>query len=181
MVSKTQDEQDRMTGDQKSPSSLEAQLNQLNRISVRLRHLGMMAFIFTPASLVSLVATLFVRWSFNGFSAMLAMNILSLILIVSALVAAVMFEINRKEGDALFEEISDELQWEEQLMRYYQKLADAEPTEGRPFADVKIILRSFARAADLPIIPGKFGPAVYVAASLIMLLIQLWLYRYYFL
>ncbi len=179
MVSKTQDEQNRLIRKQKSPSSLEARLNQLKRISVRLRYLSLMAFLFTALNLVSLIAAAFMYPLFRSMvlhgKYSLIMGSLSSLLAVAAWFAAVIFETSRKQGDALFEEISDLLQ-----LRYYQRLADAEPPEERPFVDGKIILRSFARAADLPIIPGKFGPAVYVAANL-MIVITLWLLQIPFL
>jgi hypothetical protein len=49
--------------------------------------------------------------------------------------------------------------------------------EQRPEINARITLRTYARATDLPLIPGKFGPAIYVAFNLVLLFLAYWLNR----
>jgi hypothetical protein len=80
----------------------------------------------------------------------------------------------RKRGDALFEEISDELQWN---IRGTRLLKDKSPAKERPEIQARVVLRTFARASDLPIIPGKFGPAIYITVNLLITFLAIFLPR----
>ena len=87
------------------------------------------------------------------------------------------FEILRKNGDALFQEISDELQWrigrKSKLPRSKEpSISSATPqlkvdkySKYKPDLDARIILRNFTLASDLPLIPGRFSPAIYIGLN----------------
>lgn len=100
------------------------------------------------------------------------------ILAFSSVVIAVCFELLRKRGDVLFKEISDELQWN---VRFSKRSRSIQPTSNqnvlgdhdqpvqsrtkRPELATRVMLRSYANAADLPLVPGKFGPLFYVVVN----------------
>ena len=81
-----------------------------------------------------------------------------------AIILVSIYEYLRKKGDVLFEEISDELRWDVSG----KSVSGAE----KPALEIRVTLRSFARAADLPLVPGKFGPVLYVLFNLTILLVQ---------
>lgn len=74
--------------------------------------------------------------------------------------AAMRFEYFRKRGDVLFEEISDELAW-----NLTNKVSKEEVSKERPSLKIRVILRSFVKTSDLPIVPGKYGPLSYIIAN----------------
>lgn len=71
---------------------------------------------------------------------------------------AMRFETRRKLGDVYFKELSDEIQAQ-------RRFAESSPA-GRPKLSARIALRSFAETADLPLIPGKYGPVSYILINL---------------
>ncbi|MDZ7361412.1 MAG: hypothetical protein ONB46_11925 [candidate division KSB1 bacterium] len=87
------------------------------------------------------------------------------------LAVIVLFENLRRGGDALFEEISDKLHWYVGYRK--QKENGAAANDGQP-PDARLVLRAFAGAADLPLIPGKFGPAIYAGVNLVFALLFLY-------
>jgi hypothetical protein len=77
---------------------------------------------------------------------------------------ALSFESFRKRGNALFEELSDEFQWH---LGSEKKLFDKiGPT--RPPIELRVTLRSFLSATDLPLAPGRFGPLIYTIINVIL-------------
>lgn len=77
----------------------------------------------------------------------------------------IFYENQRKRGEAIFEEISDELQWH---IGYRSSISNKEVSAEKPELRIRITLRSFARTTDLPLIPGKFGPALYIGINIFM-------------
>jgi hypothetical protein len=65
--------------------------------------------------------------------------------------AITLFELLRRQGDVLFEELSNELQWGSKLPS----------TANKPRIGQRIVLRDFVQASDLLLVPGRFGPAIY--------------------
>lgn len=70
--------------------------------------------------------------------------------------AVILFERNRKDGDAAFQELSN--------------LFQSEPPDGGELLAARVELRRFAAASDLPLVPGKAGPGVYALVGLILLI-----------
>ena len=82
-------------------------------------------------------------------------------------VCIIFYENLRKKGEAIFEEISDELHW---FIAYREK----EPnniSQKRPEFEIRVLLRSFAKTTDLPLIPGKFGPAIYMVINIAIIIL----------
>jgi hypothetical protein len=86
---------------------------------------------------------------------------LSLSAAALALVTVLTHEHLRKAGDALFEEISDEFQ---------RRFKSSDPTG--EYSEARKALRAFSATTDLPLIPGKWGPVIYVLANLLPLVIE---------
>jgi hypothetical protein len=88
------------------------------------------------------------------------------------LAVIVLFENLRRGGDALFEQISDELHWHVGYRK--QKENGAVADDDGQLSDARLVLRAFAGAADLPLIPGKFGPAIYAGVNVVFALLFLY-------
>ncbi|MDT0212566.1 hypothetical protein Q9R29_01590 [Rothia sp. ARF10] len=88
----------------------------------------------------------------------------SAFLTVVVIIALVLFEIMRKRGDALFQELSNDLQ---------DGKEGAGPLEERAPLEFRITLRSFAAAADLPLFPGRMGAALYTGLNMVFVVICL--------
>src|SRR5437868_7151366 len=93
----------------KSKMTLQGSLDRLETIGTLLRRVGLLTFIFTCANLISVVLPLSplpnFEFSYRAFS------LFVLCFSALALTSVVIYESLRKEGESLFEEISDELQW----------------------------------------------------------------------
>ena len=87
-------------------------------------------------------------------------SLLNIVLAMGTIVALGLFETLRKRGNAIFQELSDELQWHVGRPR-----GPGQPQE-RPFLDARVALRTFSAASELPLIPGRFSAAAYAVLSL---------------
>ncbi len=91
--------------------------------------------------------------------------ILSLLFSVVAITGSIRFDDIRKEGDAYFEELSDEL--------HGARLSKLEITEGSENSTEKfslkarIIMRNYSNNSSIPLIPGKYGPGIMTGANLL--------------
>lgn len=147
-------------------------LYQLQRITLRLQRLGVIAFlltVFTLASTVFVVAMPFLGWirdpleiHFRALPAFLVQVQGSIM--CGVLVALAFFERMVRRGNVLFEEISDELEWK---VRHEEVEHSTTPPDQRPTLNPRIVLRAFAQTTDLPLVPGKFGPLFYVIGNLV--------------
>ena len=90
------------------------------------------------------------------------------------------YEIAVKRGNVLFEEISDELQWHIETEGILRPINPKEATPKgpvapeRPAINVRVVLRSFAQATDLPLFPGRYGPAFYTLINLVLIFLAAW-------
>ena len=134
-------------------------------MSLGLRYNGLLAFLMT---LVNLIATAFLlsRYAVVWNSSLL--NALPLLTCVVAVLCVALYEYFRRQGNVLYDEISDELEWNVRSARLAEggKLAEYPPD-----VNVRIVVRMFAHATDLPLFPGDKGPAIYVLLNLGLVLI----------
>lgn len=153
---------------------LEQSLAYLEKISNRLRFYGSLTLIFTILNFASQIFSFYVRYTYiPGYLVIFFIIYLPIILSLIAVIVIVRYESLRKRGDALFEEISDELQW-----NVRQKESGKMPlAPERPMLKARITLRSFARATDIPLVPGKYGPGIYTTINLFLLLLGLVIFR----
>ena len=147
-------------------------LGRLRHLSSQLNVSGQFVMYLTVLNIV-LTLSLLASGCRNGDFAQVLCTQVGLALGIGALSLTVACERLRRRGDVLFQEISDELQWD-------IRASTADSGKGiaseRPPLDARMILRTFARAGDLPLVPGTFGPAVYAAINLLILLILAWRY-----
>lgn len=142
------------------PASVTRSIRQLVQITQQLRILG------TAVLLVTLINFGFLLWIIArvarpGYGDFQDINSLpSIILAMGTIVALGLFETLRKRGNAIFQELSDELQW-----HVGRPQAPGQPQE-RPFLDARVALRTFSAASELPLIPGRFSAAAYALLSL---------------
>jgi hypothetical protein len=91
-------------------------------------------------------------------------------LVVASIALAIRFESLKKRGDVLFRELSEELQWHVRFDKGREKSRESRPAaESRPALSARVALREFAQSVDLPLIPGRYGPSIYVAINLVLL------------
>lgn len=130
-------------------------LARLESISRRLRTLGTGIAIGTVLVIICSVLAL------SGFPDRLPIVILVFGFASTNVIFLVLFDMHRKQGSALFQEISDELQLGLGLERP-RKSADRSsiPMEAR------VGLRLFRQYESLPIVPGNLGIALYVVINL---------------
>jgi hypothetical protein len=93
----------------------------------------------------------------------------SLLLVFLPIVAVVLLLLHDRttnRGEALFEELSDELHWFAGT-----KAADVPAYDApKPLLSARVALRGFIRATTLPFAPAQWGTTVYLALNLIPLL-----------
>jgi hypothetical protein len=145
-------------------------LKDLYRVKQRLSSLGTIVFALTLLNL--LLAVLWpivlpspIRSEYSSRSssdsprvAVVGLNAAGTL---AAVFALLFFERQRKRGDTLFQEISDELHWSEH--------GPAEAHE-RPNLRIRVLLRDYSRSTDLPLIPARMGVASYAALNVLFLI-----------
>lgn len=134
------------------------EVGNLRRICHLLHYLGLQVVIFTFANILLLAISL-------GRSLPSFVTLLIPFVATMACAIIIWFERIRRSGDTLFEEISDELQWH---VRHDDPKASHSAARSRPDFSVRVALREFARLSDLPVIPGRFGPSIYIAVNVIV-------------
>lgn len=148
-------------------SKLRDELERLEVIIKSLRIIGLMCAMGSFFNLCMFLWLFMMRFPMSmGF-------MVNAVILFFVLAGVVYFEILRKRGDAIFEELSDELQW---YIRDGRKLKtqtgdydDSESwAEERPTLNARIVLRTFSRTTDLPLVPGRFGPAIYAGINLLI-------------
>ena len=85
---------------------------------------------------------------------------------VLGIISAARFEIERRHADAWFEEVSDELHWRTRRDED-EKYASA---GDRPMLAVRVTLRQYARASELPFVPGKSGPILLIVFNVLVVI-----------
>lgn len=84
---------------------------------------------------------------------------------------SVIFDNLRRRGDIAFSEISDGLEWEARLAGTTHSYRVSQPgTVRAALRPERLALREFARASELPLAPGRYGPALYVGLNVLNLL-----------
>ncbi|MCX7113104.1 MAG: hypothetical protein NTX45_23910 [Proteobacteria bacterium] len=85
----------------------------------------------------------------------------------SAILLALKFDYLRKEGDAYFEELSDELHGA-RILNQNDNTDSAINSEKRFSLKARVIIRNYSNSSSLPLIPGRYGPGVMVGVNFIL-------------
>lgn len=152
--------------------SLEEALDRLEFLTGVVRRFGLFAFV-SMITCVALCLLVILRMGLYQMALQVTFY-LAIGLWIATIVSVTLHETNRKQGEAIFEEVSDELQWHVRYLGEYDK---APSSNSRPELRARVTLRSFTRTTDLPLIPGSFGPALYVAVSTLSLFAATWFFR----
>jgi hypothetical protein len=157
---------ERTSGERLPEMEVESAIAYLNKIQRQQRISGLETVIVSLVHLALVLATAFRFGGFARFDPTLsATGSIFITLLVLGLV--VQHERRRKTGDALFEVISDEFQFGLQ-----KKMRRPSGSKRRPYLDARIVLREYSGAADLPLVPGKFGPGIYALLNIAFLVAE---------
>ena len=153
-------------------SNIEQYLTSLQKTTLNLRVLGLQILLLTVLNLSGVLAM-----TSHIFQNQRGVLLTSTDILIGVIVLSAAFhDAMRRRGDVLFEEVSNELHWGG------KESSDVTGSEAkhsdRPTLDARITLRSFAYASDLPLIPGKFGPGIYIVVNLFFLFLSWFLYSH---
>jgi|SRR5579859_7531997 len=133
-------------------------LRRLGEIRSRIRLLGSFIAGIALASIFSIGT----GGLFAGYQAHWV-YLVGILIHLTGVVFLVSWERLKKDGLVLVEEISDEIEWD---YRKRRQSADALPNgerAQRPELEVRVALRGFLRAAELPLAPEQYSTLVYAA------------------
>ncbi|WNV09014.1 hypothetical protein [Tardiphaga sp. 709] len=146
-------------------SSVYASVLSLARLTRRIEKLATFNFLLLIFQLATLpFQFLQLRGLYPPFS-QTELLFLSSIFFYMSLIALFMYERSRKLGDTIFNEVSDELQW-----NLINERSEFSPHErrGRPQLTIRIALRNFIAGTDLPLVAGRQGAAIYLTFNFIL-------------
>jgi hypothetical protein len=152
------------------PKQISDILLRLERLTLRLRLFGLFGFLCTGTNLLLLFVTL-LGPRFYGSSTKLITTVMLEVTVVALLIVT-SHEYLRKSGDSLFEEISDDLQKNVRSKDLRLQKTKARASKNKVPNSARYTLRAFAKGADLPLIPGRFGPAIYAGINLVLLFLH---------
>jgi hypothetical protein len=145
--------------DEDSPG-LRSYILELQRVSTRLRVVGILTFAFLLLS-AGLTVTL-LAGDGELFRARLWLIIAQALLSVLTLLSVVFFESTRRHGDALSRVLSDEYQGYFVRTKSRERGEPAEtPPNTRVFTNLRFAVSEFASTSELPLAPGRYGPGLY--------------------
>jgi hypothetical protein len=146
-----------------TPSAIE----RLNGITRRLQTLGRVCALSTALNV------LFVILVFIQLPVVSPVRLaIQLIPLAYSLLALTVYDSLRKRGEAIFEELSEEVQWRvihsENSASLLSSTSESEHTE-LPRIDIRISLREFARTTSLPLVSSSTpGTTTYTIANLLL-------------
>ncbi|MBL8230948.1 MAG: hypothetical protein JNL98_20810 [Bryobacterales bacterium] len=143
-----------------SEPTVEGAIRRLSSIRERLSSLGLIAASIT---IVHFILAFWPPRSVNYAGRTEADVEYGVALGVFAVLAVVLHEALRKQGDAIFEEISDE----------FHRIGRSAETADTRALSARITMRSFTISSDLPLVPGKFGPSFYAFVNIALICFEI--------
>jgi hypothetical protein len=142
----------------------------LGQVSMRLRMVGPVALVLSLANFAILLWGI-VRSNRGDLYIAESMALTNLVLTVVTISVLGYFESLRKRGDAIFQELSDELQWyvgRSGSHSIFEGSSQSSSPRDRPLLEVRLMMRAFSAAAELPLSPGSSGGALYAFFNLMI-------------
>jgi hypothetical protein len=139
-------------------------ITRLERLCRRLRLCSILIISITFANTTNSLAIAFIHLFSREYNFVLITT--SIFFSFCVLMFAVTFDYLKKEGNAYFEELSDEL--------HGAKISNKEDVKKSSMSDeqfslgARIIMRNYSNCSSLPLIPGRYGPALMVGVNLIL-------------
>jgi len=91
----------------------------------------------------------------------------SIIITLIIIFLALIFDISKKNGNAFFEELSDEL--------HKRKISEKnESYKNNSSLMTRVIMRQFTNNMSLPLFPGPYGPTILVVTNLLLTTLSFW-------
>jgi len=150
--------------------ALEASQERLFLITSRLNRLGLMSLFATVTNVVMTVLSLtsipYMRDDFELQDLVGPLVFLDALVALTAVVLLTLFDVLRRRGDTVYEALSDEV---EHLLS--RRSASGQPTSFRVPLYLRLTMRGYASATQLPLVPGRSGPAVLAGLNLLLLLL----------
>ncbi len=134
--------------------SLEHEMERLNRITASLRYTTLAVAAATLAVVFyGVFIVVFFYWGGRknslDWQGDIGFNVSILLVVTCVAISLIVYQdIQRRKGNVIYEEISDEFQRE-------GSLPSVQSLEAR------LILRSFVHSSELPLAPGRYGPLIY--------------------
>lgn len=150
--------------------SIQYYINTLRYASKRNRRYSFIVLILTMFSAVLCVAQV------SGFLSLFRIGILRVELvallaqaIIFLFVAVVLFnfDVRRKSGAIVLQELSDQLHWKS------DRVGDKEMDS----LEIRILLRKLSGSESLPFVPRDAGPSIYILVHLSLLLLSGFVFR----
>jgi hypothetical protein len=172
-----------------SPYDLRYIVDRLEKISSHLRIAGNVVFVSTLANLFSTFAVTFFSRQLalanelykaypNNYSFSYSRNIDQQFLYVTVFLASLFFcfsifslltyDRNKKQGNVLFEELSDELEWRVKETNNEKKINI--PKEN-PVLRTRIALREYTYTTELPLVKGQYSITLYFILNIVLLIL----------
>jgi hypothetical protein len=139
--------------------SLEHEIERLNRITTSLRYTTLAVAAATLAVVFyGVFIAFFFSWSGRKHTDVwqgdITFNVAMLLVVTFVAVSLIVYQdIQRRKGNVIYEEISDEFQREGAL------------PSGKSL-EARLILRSFVHSSELPLAPGRYGPLIYFLVNI---------------
>nr|VFK12118.1 MAG: hypothetical protein BECKLPF1236A_GA0070988_100668 [Candidatus Kentron sp. LPFa]VFK28179.1 MAG: hypothetical protein BECKLPF1236C_GA0070990_1006014 [Candidatus Kentron sp. LPFa] len=145
------------------PEDRDQAISQLKRISRRMRAISMLMISMTMINIALTLGAIY-GISISGLYKLELSLIVGAIIIFTAfaVLATFRFDFFKREGDAYFEELSDEL----------HAVKISEPDDKSSFG-ARIVMRNYSNYSSLPLIPGRFGPGIIAGVNLLQPLLIL--------
>lgn len=155
-------------------------LRELRRLTYKVRRLGLLVLMVTLADIFTLIAGVaatiisLINYRNNNYTGSPYGQspywlIGNAAVFVASIVILGYFDQTRKRGDGLYQEVSNELQIVESSDKDERVPADLA-------REARLDLRSFASAADLPLVPGRIGTPVYSLLNVAIIVISVILF-----
>ena len=129
--------------------------HNLNYLSRRLKLVSMMVIMILILSLSFLVISTIAQYYFYVF------RIFGLFISLSGIVILYYFDLTRKRGMISYDAMSD-------LVESFHKDIDFDITMYNSMNDIRMSMRRFLNAADLPIVPGIVGQGLYMTVFILL-------------
>ena len=148
---------------EKKLEELERYIAQLQTISYVLRLCGIGLLALTIINLGGVIAGVFRHTSQYAVNDALQGSGLAMVIIIAI---AVIFEQFRQRGEVIYGEVTDELH-----------RSHNDDSFDRPRISFRIALKSFARAMELPLIPGRVAMLLYLLLNLMAVVPLILIYK----
>ena len=141
-------------------------LSKLEVLTNKLRFTSKLIMAFTfLGTFFAFAAVSIILYPYADFIK-ICLIIITIFSCITAILNTLKFDYLRKEGDAYFEELSDELHGAKILN---EKDTTYLANNSEDFSlKARIIMRNYSNSLSLPLIPGRYGPGVIAGVNLLM-------------